>query len=278
MKQCQIGIIGVGFVGGAVRKYFVSRKLKPLLYDKFKRLGSAQEVNRAEIVFVCVPTPHHEREGFDLSAVKEVIKNLTGHKIVVVKSTILPGTTEALQKEFPQHKLLFNPEFLREVCAAYDMAHPARQILGVTRKSRGVAKKVMAVLPKAPCMAIMPSLEAEVIKYMANSFLALRVVFANEFYDICHKLGADYKLVKDAVVKDPRIGDSHFDIQHGGYRGFGGSCLPKDVNAILQLAEKMKVDMPLLKIMRLINRRLLKLSGLSEEHFLLERHKRPRPR
>jgi UDPglucose 6-dehydrogenase len=270
----KIGIIGVGFVGEAVRKYFVSRKIKPLLYDKFKRLGSAQEVSRAEIVFICVPTPYHKRKGFDLSAVKEVIGNLKGSKIVVIKSTILPGTTEALQKEFPRHKLLFNPEFLREIFAAFDMAHPARQILGVTRKSRGVAKRVMAILPKAPYMAIMPSLEAEVVKYMANSFLALRVVFANEFYDICRKLGADYKLVKDAVVKDSRIGDSHFDIQHGGYRGYGGSCFPKDVNAIIQLAGSRKIRTELLKAMRQINRKYLKQSGLDESYFLNNHHKK----
>ncbi|MDO8663310.1 MAG: UDP-glucose 6-dehydrogenase, partial [Candidatus Wildermuthbacteria bacterium] len=99
-------------------------------------------------------------------------------------------------------------------------------------------------------------------------------VFANEFYDISKKLGADYKLVKEAVVKDPRIGDSHFDIHHGNYRGYGGSCFPKDINAIIELASSRKIKTDLLKAMREINKKYLKQSGLTEEYFLKNLHKK----
>lgn len=276
VNKLKVGIIGVGYVGGAVKKYFESKKIKPLLYDKFKLLGSTDKVNKADVVFICTPTPYDPKRGFDLSAVEDAIKILNRDKIVVIKSTVLPGTTQALQKKHPRHKILFNPEFLREATADYDMTHPDRQILGVTKKSVSVAPKIMSLLPPAPYQKIMPALEAEVVKYMANAFLALKVVYANEFYDICKALKANYDLVKEAVVQDPRIADSHFDIWHGNYRGYGGSCFPKDVNAILQLARNRKIQAELLKAMRDINRKYLKQSGLTEDYFLRDQHKRRR--
>lgn len=269
----KIGIIGVGFVGGAVKKYFLSKGAKLLLYDKFKSLGSVNDINQADVIFVCVPTPYHPKKGFDDSAVVNAIKILRSPKIVVIKSSVIPGTTEGLQKKFPQHKILFNPEFLREKSAYQDMIHPDRQIIGTTKKSRAVARQIMKLLPKANYQKIMPAREAEVVKYMANSFLALRVAFANEFYDIARSLGANYEIVKEAVGHDPRIGHSHFDIFHNGYRGYGGSCLPKDVNAIIELMESKKMKPELLKVMRNINRKYLRQSGLSEEYFLKNHHK-----
>ncbi|MCL5666526.1 MAG: hypothetical protein M1383_02040 [Patescibacteria group bacterium] len=274
METKKIGIMGLGFVGGALMRYFKTRPVSLFLYDKYKKIGSVEEVNKADIVFICVPTPFLDGKGFDLSAVKDAIGELQGAKIVVIKSTILPGTTENLQKTFPRHKFLFNPEFLREVSPYEDLIRPDRQILGSTKESQAAAKEVMGLLPKAPFEKIMPATEAETVKYMANSFLALKVVFANEFYDICKEIGIDYALVKEAVVKDPRIGDSHFDVGHGGYRGYGGSCFPKDVNAILQLAEDKKVRVSLLNAMRKANKELLEESGLNEDFFLQELHKK----
>lgn len=270
-----IGIMGVGFVGGALLKYFRQvKRFRPLVYDNYKRLGSLAQINRANVVFICVPTPFVKNKGFDLSAVEAAIKALTSPKIIVIKSSVIPGTTEALQKKYPKHKFIFNPEFLREVSAYRDMAHPDRQILGVTAKSRASAKKIMRLLPKSPFGSVMKSEEAEMVKYMANSFLALKVVYANEFYEMCKKLGLDYKAVKQAVVKDARIGDSHFDVEHQGYQGYGGSCFPKDVNAIIEFAESKHLNPALLKSMRDINRKLLKKSGLDEDFFLNNKHKK----
>lgn len=132
----------------------------------------------------------------------------------------------------------------------------------------------MDVLPKAPFQKIMPAKEAEIVKYMANSFLALKVVFANEFSDLCRKLGVDYDLVKEGVGADSRIGFSHLDIFHGGYRGYGGSCFPKDVNTLIQFADEQGIEMPLVKKARRINRKLLKNSGLSENYFLKFLHRK----
>ena len=281
-KFSKIGIIGVGFVGGAAKQYFSAiqesssegtQPIELFLYDKFKGMGSVAEVNRAEVVFIATPTPYDPEKGFDLSAVEDAIKILDGQKVVVIKSSVVPGTTEALQKKFPNHKILFNPEFLREISAYEDFIHPDKQIVGYTENSREVAEAVLELLPKAPYGKAMPAIEAEAVKYMANSFLAMKVVFANEFYDICKKLGIDYEVVSEAVVQDPRIGNSHFDVAHGGYRGYGGSCFPKDVNAIIELAKKSGHDTKFLKAMREINRELLSQSGVDEEYFLLNKHK-----
>ena len=274
----KIGIIGVGFVGGAVKKYFESKNIKPLVYDKYKQLGSIEEVNKADIVFVCVPTPFLPPKGFDSSCVKSAIKILKSPKIVVIKSSVIPGTIDNLQKKFSQHKIMFNPEFLREISAYEDFIHPDREIIGTTEKSKKLAKQILKILPKAPFEKIMPAKETEMVKYMANSFLALKVVYANQFYDLCKKLKLNYEDVRIAVGEDKRICHSHLDVSHGGYRGFGGSCFPKDVNAIIQLAERLKVDISLLKTMKEINLKLLKQSGLSEEYFLLEKHKQKSPK
>ncbi|MCL5774754.1 MAG: hypothetical protein M1333_00915 [Patescibacteria group bacterium] len=270
----KIGILGLGFVGGAVEKYFEAKKFRVYKYDKFKKIGSPEEVNKADVVFVCVPTPFYVKKGFDLSYVEAAIQLLGSGKIVVVKSSIIPGTTDALQRKYPQHRFLFNPEFLREASAYEDFIRPDRQIVGYTARSKAVARKVMQLLPKASYPRIMPAAEAEAVKYMANSFLSLKVIFANQFYDLCKALGLNYDEVRLAVGEDKRISHSHLDVGHGGYRGYGGSCFPKDVNAILEFAGKKKVKMPLLKVMREVNRKLLKASGLSEEYFLLSKHKR----
>jgi len=273
-NKTKIGIIGIGYVGGAVKYWFEKKKYPLYFYDKYKGIGSIQEVNKAQIVFICVPTPFHKKEGLDDSAILESLKNLSGKKIVVIKSTILPGSTERFQKKFPPHKILFNPEFLRERTAYEDFIHPDRQILGVTQKSKSVAKKIMNLLPKAPYQKIVEAKEAEMVKYMANSFLAMKVVFANEFYDLCQKVGIDYNRVKEGVGKDRRIGESHFDIFQDGYRGYGGSCFPKDINTIIKFASDDKINMPFLKKIREINRWLLKKSGLSEDYFLKFLHRK----
>ena len=274
-RQAKIGIVGIGFVGAAVKHWFEKKKYPLFLYDKYKKIGSPQEINKADIVFICVPTPSfRKKEGFDDSAISESLKNLSGEKIVVIKSTILPGSTEKFQKKFPQHKILFNPEFLRERTACEDFIHPDRQILGVTQKSKSAAKKIMNLLPKAPYQKVIEVKEAEMVKYMANSFLAMKVVFANEFYDLCQKVGIDYNGVKEGTGKDHRIGESHLDVFQDGYRGYGGSCFPKDINTIIKFASDNKINMPLLKKIREINRWLLKKSGLSEDYFLKFLHRK----
>ena len=250
----KIGIIGIGAVGGAV----ASAMPGALLYDKYKKIGSIEEINKADIIFICVPTPYKEDMGFDLSAVKETFSIIKGKKIMVIKSTVLPGTTEKMQKEYPQHKVLFNPEFLREVSAKEDMKKPYEQIVGYTQKSKSVARGVLRILPKSKNEFLVPSVEAEMVKYFSNTFLSTKVIFANQIYDLCQKLNADYDLIKEMAKVSPRFAFSHFDVWTDGYRGYSGKCLPKDTKALIRFASGLGVDLSLLKLVDEENEELLR--------------------
>jgi len=255
----KIGIAGIGYVGKAVKQWFEKEEYPVFLYDKYKNIGSVQELNNGEIIFLCLPTPFIEEggKGFDDSAILEVLSQIKGEKIVVVKSTVLPGSTDNYQKKFPQHKILMNPEFLIAKTAIEDFLNPKRQIVGYTSKSQNAAEQVINILPNAPFKRIVRAIEAEMIKYFGNIFLANRVVFANQFYDVCRKLGVDYEIVKECVGADDRIGKSHFKIFHNGYRGYSGACLPKDIRAFIQFCEKIGCDAKLFRAVEEINKKLL---------------------
>ncbi len=264
MKDYKVGIMGIGMVGGATARYFESKGIKPFLYDPPRGLDSKEEINKAEMVFICVPTPYDdEKGGFDLSFVRQAISILNGEKIVVLKSTILPGSTDDLQAEFPQHKILFNPEFLTEVTADQDMKFPDRQIVGYTEKSFNVAKDLMLLLPLAPFERIVPAKVAEIVKYFNNTWFATKVIFANQVYDVCGKLNADYDLIAECASADKRVGPSHLQVLHKGYRGYGGKCLPKDTRAFIQLGERLGVDLKLLKMVEEINNDLIGKQGMN---------------
>jgi len=273
-EKYKIGIVGLGFVGSTLHKYFELQGMKLFFYDKYKKMGSLEEINLADIVFICVSTPYNKKKGCDLSFVKDACRNVSGEKIIVIKSTVPPGTTQGLQDKYSQHKFLFNPEFLREISAYEDFINSDRQIVGFTKKSKGVAHLIMDILPKASYQKIIPTEEAEMIKYMNNTFLATKVIIANEFYNLCIASNIDYEIVKDAVAQDPRINGSHLNIFHEGYRGYGGSCFPKDTNAIIKFASDKKVNMPFLKKARAINRQLLKDGNLDEDYFSKFSHRK----
>lgn len=263
-KNLKIGIIGVGMVGEALKKYFEKKGFKLLLYDKGKNLGSIEEINQADVIFVCVPTPFDKEKGFDLSCVKETCNNIKGQKIIVIKSTVLPGTTEKLQSKYPQHKLLFNPEFLTELTADQDMDYPDRQIIGYTKKSYNVAGDIIQILPLAPFEKILPATEAEIVKYFGNTWFSTKVVFANQMYDLCQKLGINYDRIMETAAADKRIGRSHLKVVHKGYRGYGGKCLPKDIKALIQFANEKGVDLKLHKVVEEINNQLMKEQGIED--------------
>ncbi len=260
----KVGIIGVGFVGksfslATIRGYLKGVVTSPVLYDKYRGIGSIEEINKADIIFLCVPTPYDKKIGFDVSAVEDAFSILKGNKTIIIKSTVIPGTTERLQKKYPNHKIIFSPEFLRAETAEKDVLNPFEQVVGYTKKSKGIAKKILQILPKAPYEFIVPATEAEVFKYFSNTFLATKVIFANQFYDLCQKLNIDYERVKGMARVSPRFGFSHFEIFMDGFRGYKGACLPKDTKALIQLGDKIKVSMDLLKQVDKINEKLLKL-------------------
>jgi UDPglucose 6-dehydrogenase len=272
-KFTKVGVVGVGMVGGALKSYLEKKEgLQLFLYDKGKNLGSMDDINQAELIFICVPTPYlKDGKGFDLSYVEETLSNIKGEKIVVIKSTVLPGTTEILQKKYPNHKLLMNPEFLTEVTADQDMSYPDRQIVGYTEQSQSVAGDLMMLLPLAPFERVLPATEAEMVKYFGNTWFAVKVSFANQMYDVCQKLGIDYDRMVESAAADKRIGRTHLNVFHKGYRGYGGKCLPKDTKAIIQLAERLGVDLKLHKAAEAINKVLMDAQKIEDPETLGKR-------
>jgi len=278
----KLGIVGVGWVGAQVKKYFEEFKKyesgKDLLLYDIDESKCAGDINDADIVFITVPTPRSKKDGScDISILEEAMKVLKGDKIVVIKSTVPPGTTEYFQKKYPDFKLLFNPEFLSERTAWQDMLRPDRQIVGFTDKSFEVAHLVLSLLPKAPFMSPwgtntythtrISATEAEFIKYASNVYFVRKINWANALHKAADKLGVDYKNIQSGMAADHRIGDSHLTISHGGYRGWGGYCFPKDLDAFIQFSKKEGLEevSSMLEADRKFNEDLLKEQGLSLE-------------
>ncbi len=281
-KNVRIGVIGVGMVGTPLARYFEEREgylrgKELFLFDTNPDKNYDDDVGRADIIFVCVPTPPAKDGSCDLSYVASALNSIRGAKIIVIKSTVPPGTTELFQKKYPRHKFLFNPENLTERNAWEDFMRPDVQIVGFTAKSREAAALVLSLLPKAPFMSPwgvstyrrveITATEAEIIKYARNVHFARKVNFANLLAALADKLGADYEHIRLGMAADFRIGDSHLDVTHGGYRGFGGYCLPKDLDALIAHLERQGLSdgAELLKTDRDFNKKLLKRQGLTLE-------------
>ncbi len=263
MKNKKIGIIGIGMVGGMLARYFKSTKKQLFLYDKYKKIGSPQEINKANIIFICVPTPTHNKNGFDLSAVNSAFRAIQGNKTIVIKSTVLPDTTDKYQKKYPQHKIIFNPEFLSEKTAYRDLIKPDIQIIGHTAKSATIAKEIIKLLPKATFEKIIPAKEAELFKYFHNAHGALKVVFANELYDLCQKLKINYENIIECASASKHILTSEYlRVNQGDYRGYGGSCFPKDIRALIRFGKKNNIELKLLQTAEKINNQLLRKQGI----------------
>lgn len=253
----KIGVIGGGYVGGTIAKFYRDSGADVKVYDKFRPVDDLEEALKQDYLFIAVPT-NYDGKSIDLSAMEDAMQNAgrSQAKAVIIKSTVVPGTTDKFQKQYPKLKILFNPEFLTEATAFQDFNYPDRQIVGYTSQSYDMALEVMELLPLAPFTRIVPAAAAEMVKYYGNTWFSVKVAFANQMYDLCENLGIDYGLVADCVGADRRIGRSHLDVWHGGYRGYGGKCLPKDTRALISFAESLGVDMKLLKTVEEINKKL----------------------
>ena len=236
----KVGIIGVGFVGKAVRHGLTRIGHDIALFDIKMPETSLTDVLDTEAVFVSVPTPSLPDGTCDVSIVEKVVGELAEAKyrgLVTIKSTVEPGTTDKLAKKHPQLRLAFCPEFLRERAMYVDFVenHDVCIIGAYTEQDAALLRAVHDPLPKQ--YAIVSPKEAEFAKYFMNVFNALRIVFANQFYDVCKAAGADYKKVKNAISKHRSVQDVYLDCNEN-YRGFGGSCLPKDTKAFAEFVNK----------------------------------------
>tara|TARA_B110000003_G_C16631420_1_gene526787 strand:- start:1341 stop:2162 length:822 start_codon:yes stop_codon:yes gene_type:complete len=237
-----IGIIGQGFVGNAIYQKF-KQFYKVFTYDKISSLSNSsfeELTKKSEIIFVCVPTPMNNDGSCNIKLVSEVLSKLNkvSKAIVVVKSTVLPGTIEEFNNQFVNINIVFNPEFLTERNAVEDFNNQNRIILGGPRPATTkLVQLYSSVFPKAHIIKT-GSTHAEMIKYFTNCFLASKVAFANEMYELCGSLDLDFDKVVEYATLDKRLGSSHWAVPGpDGDFGFGGHCFPKDLSAIIKMTD-----------------------------------------
>lgn len=234
----KIGFVGQGWIGKHYADEFESRMYTVVRYSLEEPFVQNKDlIQECEVVFIAVPTPTTE-EGFDESIVREALTLVGPQKTAVIKSTLLPGVTEKLQSEFPHVFVLHSPEFLVEATAAHDAAKPKRNLVGIpidTQEYREKAEAVLRILPEAPYNKIMYSRDAEMVKYAGNCFLFSKVLFMNILYDLVEQTGCNWDSLHEALINDPRIGESHTQPVHASGRGAGGHCFIKDFEAFRRL-------------------------------------------
>lgn len=234
----KIGVIGQGFVGSAVtegmKNYF-----DIISYDKDKSKNSTVDnledlIKSIDISFLCLPTPMRKDGSCDVSIVRGCLDDISNicrlldkEIIIILKSTVPPSTTDSLNLEFNNLHIVFNPEFLTESNAIDDYKNQNRIIIGGDKVSTAIVKQIFVKsFPKIPIIKT-SAIIAETIKYVTNSFLAMKVSYANEIYQLCKKMDIDYDKVIEYARYDDRLGNSHWNVPgpDGGF-GFGGHCFP----------------------------------------------------
>ena len=253
-----IGIIGNGFVGSSVAFGFSPQTgcdAEVKIYDKDETKSThalSDVVNDSDFIFLSVPTPSNSDGSISLDILFNVFKEIDEvfdyeadyQPIIMIRSTVTPGTTSKIQIEYPKMNIVFNPEFLTERSAKFDFINQSRFIVGGTW---GNAIKVEH-LYKWRFGDSIPVIKtnfqtAEMIKYMNNCFFATKVSFLNEMYQIADACGVDWNMAVEGFVRDGRVGHSHMNVPGpDGKFGFGGSCFPKDIQAMINFAQSLGVN------------------------------------
>lgn len=240
----EIGIVGhLGIVGGAV-KYGLEKVGHKVFGHDVLADTKLQDLFLTEVVFICVPTPANEDFSCNTSIVKSVVSELNemGYRgVVAVKSTVQPGTTDELREQYPDMRLAFCPEFLRERAACMDFTenHDVCIIGTYSNRDYKVIEEAHGSLPRE--FVSLSPLEAELTKYFNNIYNATLITFANSFYEVCGSVGADYTKIKNAITKRDHIKDIYLDANEN-FRGFSGACLPKDTKAIASLVKQKNLN------------------------------------
>tara|TARA_Y100001970_G_scaffold107653_1_gene134637 strand:- start:3163 stop:4035 length:873 start_codon:yes stop_codon:yes gene_type:complete len=258
-KIYKIGIIGRGFVGSAVEHGFLcddNHKADIKIFDKSPKLSThslEETVNHSTFIFVSVPTPANLNGSVNLDALDIVLNNINkcidNDCIILIRSTITPGTSKFFSKKYPQLNIVFNPEFLTEKNAKEDFINQSRIILGgVNSLTAKVAELYKWRFDNKVPIIQTDYQTAELIKYMNNIFLATKVSFMNEMLLVANKVGANWEKAVEGFVLDDRVGSSHINVPgHDGKFGFGGSCFPKDIQAFIEFSDKLDVDLKVVK-------------------------------
>jgi UDPglucose 6-dehydrogenase len=264
----KIGIVGNGFVGSSVAFGFSTRTgcdAEVKIYDKDSSKAThtlEQTINDSDYVFVSVPTPSNSDGSISLDIIYDVFEEIHNvieytkpadssdtQPVILLRSTVTPGTTRKLQKKYPVMRIVFNPEFLTERSAKFDFINQSRFIIGGTWGDSTSVERLFKWRFGEYIPVIKTNFEtAELIKYMNNCFFATKVSFLNEMYQIAEKCGANWDEAVEGFVRDGRVGHSHMNVPGtDGKLGFGGSCFPKDIQAMINFAKSLGINPTTLK-------------------------------
>lgn len=251
-----IGIVGKGFVGDAICQAFTNF-CDVWVYDTQhdrRNVESLAQLRRNvkpdEPIFVCVPTPMRKDGSCNTDIIYNVLAELNEgeRSLIVLKSTVPPGTTDTFATRFNKLRLIFSPEFLTEANYVQDFLDQTTVIFGrsclASNADIGILTELFRKRFPVICAISVEAKIAEMVKYMTNTYLAMKVAWANEMYQICKALDIDYrKSMQVATDNDVRIGRSHVQVPgKDGKFGFGGTCLPKDLNALIAAAKAVSIN------------------------------------
>ena len=250
----KVAVVGYGYVGKGAYNFFKDN-FETIYYDPHVE-GSAtkKEINSCDLAVVSVPTPMSEDGSCDLSIIEEALGWLET-PLILIKSTIPPTTTEKLCEKTGKN-ICFSPEYMGEggyfvpfwkYAHPKDMKYHSFQIIGGEKETASrIADFFVSVMGPDAKFFITNSVTAELVKYMENAFIATKVLFCNEFYNIARAFGVEYKELRELWLLDKRMGRM-FSAVFPDARGFSGKCLPKDVNAIVKASEKAGYDPKFIK-------------------------------
>lgn len=257
----RIGVIGKGFVGSAVAHGFsqgVGYDAEVKIYDKdpSKSHNSLEEVvNSSDFIFISVPTPSNVDGSISLNILESCLEDI--HKVLetnsevifLIRSTVIPGTTRNLQEKYPSMNLVFNPEFLTERSAHFDFISQTRFIIGGNIEHVNKVSELYRHRFGQTISVVETDFEsAELTKYVCNTFFATKVSFLNEMRLLSEKVNANWEDVIEGFLRDGRVGNSHSQVPGpDGKFGFGGSCFPKDVQALIKFGDELSIELAVIK-------------------------------
>lgn len=259
----KIGVFGLGTVGSAVKNGFEEHGYDVLAYDPEKDTFDKKEViKNCNILLVCVPTPNTQGGSNDATIVEDVCEDIEHiaeeRKIVAIKSTVMPGKIEEIQKNYSKHSFLANPEFLYTESADEGFIDPEFIVIGHTHRSRRDVDKLKKVYESfgAP-IKVVGCKEAMTLKYMLNLYSAVNVIFTNQMNDFCEEKDIEFENVRDIFKEESRVGEFPFEVFHKGSRGFEGPCIPKDLKAFKTEMSESGINNQLFEIVDSLNKEYL---------------------
>lgn len=247
----KIGIIGNGYVGSAVAASYAPSDVlinDPAYSDISTSISVLKE--SCDSIFVCVPTPQSDNGACNTGILESVLSELAGFAgLVICKSTASPLVYQRLEDTVGL-RLVHIPEFLTQANAHEDYLYPAKIVVGC--RPELVNDVILTIMYSQidfdGSIEYCSIAEAAMFKYLANTFLAMKVTVNNEYYDLCDKIGISWDNVAKIAMTDSRLGDTHWRVPGpDGSRGFGGACFPKDVNALYKISQDVNTDMSMLR-------------------------------